>query len=215
VKISWRTVGPFQENSYLVVDEASGRCALVDPGDEAARIIAAVEESGATLDAVWLTHAHIDHIGALAAVKRRWDVPVWMHAADEPLFAAAPMQAQFYGLRFDVPPRPERTLADGDVLTLGALRFTVMHVPGHAPGLCVFHGHGVAIAGDLLFAGSIGRTDLPLSSPQEMQRSLDRIAQLPSETVVYPGHGAVTTIGEERESNPFLNGLARVAGARG
>jgi hydroxyacylglutathione hydrolase len=110
---------------------------------------------------------------------------------------------------------PANALADGATLRLGQYELTVMHTPGHAPGHCVLHGHGVVLAGDLLFAGSIGRTDLPLASPADMQRSLERIAALSEETVVYPGHGPPTTIGAEREDNPFLNGMARVVGASG
>jgi hydroxyacylglutathione hydrolase len=213
-KISGVTVGPFQENCYLVVDEASGRAALVDPGDEGARIVRMVQDASVTLEAVWLTHAHIDHIGGVAAVKRAWDVPVFLHPADRPLYDNGARQAAAYGLPFDVPPSFDRELAEGDVLELGALRFSVMHTPGHAPGLCVFHGHGVVLAGDLLFAGSIGRTDLPLSDPRAMQHSLERVvAELPEEAVVYPGHGPLTTLAEERRSNPFLSGAARVLGA--
>jgi hydroxyacylglutathione hydrolase len=211
VKISRLTVGPFEENCYLVVDESSQRAVLIDPGDEASRIIRMVRESAATLDAIWLTHAHIDHIGAVAAVKGEWDVPVYLHPADAPLYAAGARQAAFYGLPFDQPDPPERALADGDRVRVGSLEFEVMHTPGHSPGLVVFHGHGVALAGDLLFAGSIGRTDLPLSSPAAMDASLRRImSHLHDDVVVHPGHGPSTSIGTERSSNPFVNGQARV-----
>jgi hydroxyacylglutathione hydrolase len=211
VKVSRLTVGPFEENCYLVVDENARRGVLIDPGDEASRIVRMVRDSGAELEAIWLTHAHIDHIGAVAAVKREWDVPVYLHPADAPLYAAGARQASFYGLDFEQPNPPERTLADGDRLRAGGLQFDVLHVPGHSPGLVVFHGNGVVLAGDLLFAGSIGRTDLPLSSPADMEASLARVMRhLRDEILVYPGHGPETSIGRERTSNPFLNGLARV-----
>ena len=214
-RIAAITVGPFQENCYLLVDEPSGRAALIDPGDEGDRVVRMVREADVTLEAVWLTHAHVDHIGGVAAVRRAWDVPVFLHPADRPLYVNGARQAAAYGLPFDDPPPFDRELADGEVLELGALRFTVMHAPGHAPGLCVFHGHGVALAGDLIFAGSIGRTDLPLSDPRAMDRSLRRaLAELDDATVVYPGHGPATTMAEERRSNPFLSGAARVLGAR-
>lgn len=210
MKIHSRTVGAFQENSYLVVDPATKRAVLVDPGAEAQELIAMVRQSGATLEAIWLTHAHIDHIGAIAEVKRTWNVPVYLHPADQPLYDRGAMQAAVYGLPFEQPPAPERELADGDVLTLGNLTFDVLHVPGHAPGHVVFVGQGNMIGGDLLFAGSIGRTDLPFSDPNRMMESLERVASLPEATAVHPGHGPATTIGVERATNPFLNGVARV-----
>jgi hydroxyacylglutathione hydrolase len=212
VKLFRLTVGPFEENCYLVVDEETRRAALVDPGDEASRIVRMVRDSGAELEAIWLTHAHIDHIGALAAVKRVWtNVPVFLHPADEPLFAAGERQAAFYGLTFEQPAPPDRPFADGDRARVGRLEFEVLHTPGHAPGLVVLHGHGIVLAGDLLFAGSIGRTDLPLANPAEMEASLARVMrELPDETVVHPGHGPSTTMGRERATNPFLNGQARV-----
>jgi glyoxylase-like metal-dependent hydrolase (beta-lactamase superfamily II) len=170
-----------------------------------------VRDSGAMLEAIWLTHAHIDHIGALAAIKRVWDVPVYLHPGDAGLFAAGSAQAGFYGLPFEQPDPPEKSLADGDRLRVGSLDFDVMHTPGHAPGLVVFRGSGVVLSGDLLFAGSIGRTDLPLSSPADMDASLARLMrELPDETVVHPGHGPATTVGRERATNPFINGQARV-----
>jgi hydroxyacylglutathione hydrolase len=211
VKISRLTVGPFEENCYLVVDEGARRGVLVDPGDEASRIVRMVRDSGAELEAIWLTHAHIDHIGALAAVKREWDVPVYLHPADAPLYAAGTRQASVYGLEFEQPDPPERALTDGDRMRVGGLEFEVLHTPGHSPGLVVFHGNGVVLAGDLLFAGSIGRTDLPLSNPADMEASLARVMrQLPDELTVHPGHGPATSIGRERAANPFVNGLARV-----
>jgi glyoxylase-like metal-dependent hydrolase (beta-lactamase superfamily II) len=204
------TVGAFEENCYLVVDEDAGRAALVDPGAEGERLVDAVRESGAQLDAIWLTHAHVDHVGGIAAVRRVWDVPIYLHPADEILYRNAARQAAAYGLPFDDPPAADRQLADGDTVRVGTLAFEVMHTPGHAPGLVVFHGHGVAFAGDLIFAGSIGRTDLPLSNPAHMQLSLARAATLPPETVLYPGHGPATTMAAELRSNPFLAGTARV-----
>ena len=165
MKIDWRTVGAFQENSYLVVDPSTQRAALVDPGADAEQLVEMVRASRATLEAIWLTHAHIDHIGAIAGVKRIWDVPVHMHPADRPLFDRGAMQAAVYGLPFEEPPAPERELAEGDILQLGALRFGVLHMPGHAPGHVVFVTDGHMIGGDLLFAGSIGRTDFPGGDP--------------------------------------------------
>ena len=210
MKIHVRTVGPFQENCYLVVDDMANRAVLIDPGDEPPRLVQMVRDSGAVLEAIWLTHAHIDHIGAIAGVRRQFDVPVHLHPLDLPYYTRLSARAaEMYGVPFEQPDGPDAELADGDVLACGALRFTVMHVPGHAPGLVSFNGEGVALSGDLLFAGSIGRTDLPLSNPFDMDASLDRFGALPDVTVVYPGHGDSTTIAEEKRSNPFLSGRAR------
>jgi glyoxylase-like metal-dependent hydrolase (beta-lactamase superfamily II) len=210
VKIDVRTVGPFQENCYLVVDEATNRAVLIDPGDDGAQLVEMVRASGAELDAIWLTHAHIDHIGAIADVRRRYDVPVHLHPLDLPYYERLSARAaEMYGIAFEQPDGPHHDLAEGDVLSVGNLRFTVMHVPGHAPGLVSFNGEGVSLSGDLLFAGSIGRTDLPLANPFHMDASLERFSALPGETIVYPGHGGPTTIAEEQRTNPFLSGRAR------
>ena len=206
------TVGAFQENCYLVVDDATNRAVIVDPGSEGDLLVAAVEGSGATLDAIWITHAHVDHVGAIASIKRKWDVPVYLHPLDRRLYDAAARQAEVYGVPFEEPPPPDRDFNDGQLVKVGERELTVMHVPGHAPGHVVIHGEGIALVGDCLFAGSIGRTDLPFSNPPQLAASLEKICALPPETIVYPGHGSETTIGQERVSNPFLNGSARIVG---
>jgi glyoxylase-like metal-dependent hydrolase (beta-lactamase superfamily II) len=207
VKVEWVTVGPFQENSYLLTD--SGHGVLVDPGDEPERILEMVRRSGAAVDAIWLTHAHIDHIGAIPALKREWGskVPVLLHPADLTLYRRASRQAEFYGLSLEQPADPDGEIAEGMVLTVGAAAFVARHTPGHAPGHVVFLGDRVMIGGDLLFAGSIGRTDLPFSDPDAMDASLALVSGFDPETAVYPGHGPPTRIGIEVAGNPYLVGV--------
>ena len=211
MRIDQRTVGVFEENCYLLIDDESTRAVLIDPGDEGDRILEMVTGAGVTLDAIWLTHAHIDHIGAVAAVKRRFDVPVHLHPLDLPYYTRLSARAaEMYGIDFEQPDGPDEELADGQQLSCGALRFQVMHVPGHAPGLVAFNGHGVSFGGDLLFAGSIGRTDLPLGNPFDMNESLARYTSaLADDVIVHPGHGPSTSIGSEKRTNPFLLGVAR------
>lgn len=210
MKLDVRTVGPFEENCYLVVDAAASRSVLVDPGDEGERLVAMIRDSGTTLDAIWLTHAHIDHIGAINVVRREYPVPVRLHPLDLPFYESLSARAaEMYRVPWDQPDVATTPVDEGDVLTCGALEFTVMHVPGHAPGHVSYNGSGIALSGDLLFAGSIGRTDLPLADPYAMDASLERFATLPASTHVYPGHGPATTIGRELETNPFLTGRAR------
>ena len=213
MKISRLTVGAFQENCYLLADPASGTAVLIDPGAEGDRVLRMVEAAEVRLAAIWVTHAHLDHVGAIAAVKRVHDVPIFLHPDDMPLYVAVDRQAAAYGLPFESPPAPDAEFADGDVLEVGALRFSVLHAPGHAPGHVVIHGNGVAFVGDCVFAGSIGRTDLPLSDGRALAASLERIAELPAATVLHPGHGPQTTLERELATNPFLNGSARIVGS--
>jgi len=211
VKVLSRTVGAFRENSYLVVDDETGDAIVIDPGDEGEQIVSMIESSGATLRAIWLTHAHLDHIGAVSALRRRFaSVPVHLHPLDRPVYAAASFFAESYGIPFEQPDVPDAELTHGEIVHVGSLAFQVIHAPGHSPGHVVFHGNGIVLGGDVLFAGSIGRTDLPMANPGHMQESLTKMAALPPETVVYPGHGDATTIGEEISRNPFLNGMANV-----
>lgn len=211
MKVHAVTVGPFEENCWILHDPAAGEAVLVDPGEEAPRIAAEVERLGARVTAIWVTHGHLDHIGGIAGLKARWpEVPVYAHPLDAPLWEYAPRAAAAYGLPFDAPPPPDRALAEGDELSFAGERFTVWHLPGHAPGHVGFIGTAMAFTGDVLFAGSIGRTDLPLCDPAALEASLGRLAALPPAVVVHPGHGLSTTIGLERDRNPFLNGSARI-----
>ena len=207
------TVGPLQENCWLLADSVSGRAVLVDPGDEPDALLAAVDATGCTLDAIWLTHAHFDHVGGVAGVIAARPVPIWVHPADAFFYANAASNAARWDVVIDNPPPADRELAEGDRVQLGEYQFAVWHLPGHAPGHVAFIGHGLCFSGDVLFAGSIGRTDLPLCDPSAMQRSLMRMATLSPETRVLPGHGVSTTIGRELASNPFLRGAARPLGA--
>lgn len=201
------TVGPVAANAYLVSDEATGATVVIDPGDEAPRLLAALEEAGRPLAEIWLTHAHFDHIGAVAALRETHPVPVRLHPADAPLYDDAEQQAGWFGMRVRPPGVAPVDLADGERLALGGHLFEVLHTPGHAPGHVAFYAAdaGVLFSGDALFRGSVGRTDLPLCDPAALDRSLrERLLVLPDATRVLPGHGPETTIGLERRSNPFL-----------
>jgi hydroxyacylglutathione hydrolase len=203
------TVGAWAENSYLVVDEPTGEAVFIDPGGEGERLLAVLRRSGARLTAIWLTHAHIDHIGGIAAIRREVDVPIYLHPKDLPLYRSGARIAAQYGVPFDEPPEPDLDLADDDRLRLGTTMFHVEHVPGHAPGHVAFRADDRVFGGDLLFAGSVGRTDLPFCNPDDMANSLARAATWDSDLIVHPGHGPTTTIGHEVATNGFLQGAAR------
>lgn len=206
-------VGPLAENAWLLTDGASGTAVLVDPGDEPERLIDALHQTHCTLQAIWLTHAHFDHVGAIAGILKELQVPVYLHPLDLPLYHIAARSAAQWGVVIDQPPPGTVDIQEGRVLSLGDTHFSVWHLPGHAPGHVAFIGAGLCISGDVLFAGSIGRTDLPFCDPAAMQRSLQRLATLPADTRVLCGHGDDTTIGQEILRNPFLRGLARPVGA--
>jgi hydroxyacylglutathione hydrolase len=203
------TVGTFQENCYVIGDERTGEGALVDPGDEAARIALAVEQMGLEVGRIIVTHAHIDHVGAVAALVDEYSCPVLMHAEAEPMLNQLPTQAIMMGLRFGKVPAVDRNIEDDEVLEIGGLRLKALYTPGHAPGHLAFYleSEDLLLSGDALFAGSVGRTDLSGGSMEVLMRSInDRLLALPDETKVLPGHGPQTTVGEERRYNPFLRG---------
>lgn len=200
-------VGPFQENCYVVGDEATGAGALIDPGDEAARIALTVEQTNLEIGQIILTHAHIDHIGAVAQLADEYACPVLIHAEAEPMLKQAPTQAMMMGLKFSKVPNVDRHIADEETLEVGSISLRSLYTPGHAPGHLAFYveSEGIVLAGDALFAGSVGRVDLPGGSMEVLMKSInERLLTLPDETVVHPGHGPETTIGNEKSYNPFL-----------
>jgi hydroxyacylglutathione hydrolase len=203
------TVGPFQENCYVIGDDDSGTGALIDPGDEAARIALTVERMGLSISQIIVTHAHIDHVGAIAPLVDEFLCPVLMHEEAEAMLRTAPQQAMMMGMRFGKVPKVDRRIADDEVLEVGNLRLRSLYTPGHAPGHLAFYAkeQEVVISGDALFAGSVGRTDLPGGSMDVLMRSISkRLLTLPDATRVLSGHGPETTIGRERMTNPFLGG---------
>ncbi|MDT7920256.1 MAG: MBL fold metallo-hydrolase [Meiothermus sp.] len=202
MKVYGFAVGPLQENTYLLVGE-DGRGAIVDPGDEPERILAEVHRVGLKPQAILLTHAHFDHVGAVAPLVEALGLPVYLHPADLPLYQSAALGAARWGLYIPQPPEPTLPLAEGQTLDLG-LGLEVLFLPGHAPGHVGFYRPGHLISGDVLFRGGIGRYDLPGSDPQKLFASLQKLTELPPDTVVYPGHGPKTTIAAERASNPYL-----------
>ena len=205
------TNGMFEENCYILADPDTRHAVLIDPGEAAELFLRRLEAETLTLTAIWLTHAHIDHISGVETIVERTSVPIHLHPADRSLYGHVSEQAQWLGVRPVTPPEPDHELAAGDVLELGSLRFTVRHVPGHSPGGVAFVGHGVAFVGDALFAGSIGRTDLPGGNTQQLLDSIrQELFTLPEDTVVYPGHGPETTVGHEKRTNPFLTGEIRI-----
>jgi glyoxylase-like metal-dependent hydrolase (beta-lactamase superfamily II) len=207
VKILGLPVGPLQANAFLAICEETGKCALVDPGDEAERLLEMAANEGAEIVSVLLTHAHLDHVGGVAEVKSETGVPIYLHPADLPLYAAAPIQARSFGLELETPPEPDLEFEDGQIVEIGDGRLQVRHTPGHSPGHVCLVGDGFALVGDCVFAGSIGRTDLPGGDYRTLIESInEKLLTLPDETVLYTGHGSATTVGRERGTNPFLTG---------
>jgi hydroxyacylglutathione hydrolase len=214
------TVTAFQQQTRILGCEKTLQAICIDPGDEAERIVELLEKQGLNLQAIALTHAHMDHVGGVASLKSlRPEAQILLHAADEPLYMALPEQpawlgiprAQWplYGFNYAEPPRVDRYWTDGELYTVGELAFKVLHCPGHTPGHIVLFNEGErkVFVGDCLFAGSIGRTDLPGGSAEQLMDSLmNKIIPLGDDVEVYSGHGPQTTIGRERKTNPFLTG---------
>lgn len=197
--------GVFNENGFVVYCAGTRAAILVDPGAAVARMLDAVETGRLSVQAIVLTHAHIDHIEGVAAARRATSAPIWLHREDDPLYRSAVMQGQWFGVPIEEPPPVDHYFAHGDLVEFGDCSFSVRHTPGHAPGHVILVGDGVAIVGDTLFAGSIGRTDLPGGSLATLMTSIrEEILVLPDETIIHPGHGPETSVGHERVSNPFL-----------
>lgn len=201
-------VTPFQQNCSLIWCEKSRQAALVDPGGEAELLLEQVEKEGLTLAMVLLTHGHIDHVGAAEALRKACDIPVLgPHQADAFWLESLPQQAEMFGFPTTEPFTPDRWLEAGETITMGELALQVIHCPGHTPGHLVFFEprSRTAFVGDVLFKGSVGRSDLAGGSHRQLLQSIhERLMPLGDEVTVIPGHGALTTLGEERLHNPFL-----------
>jgi hydroxyacylglutathione hydrolase len=203
-------VGWLQCNCSVFGDEATGEAIVIDPGDEITKVVAALEKHKLRVKMIAVTHAHIDHVGGAKKLHDLTGAPVYMNTADSELYDMLDMQAAWIGLR----QAPERgpidvSLNDGDKLIVGDVAGTVLHTPGHTQGSVSLYfplaEEKRLFAGDTLFQGSIGRTDLPGGNTKQILRSIhDKLLVLPDETIVVPGHGSATTIGAERDSNPFL-----------
>jgi hydroxyacylglutathione hydrolase len=200
-------VGPLRCNCTILGDEVTHEAMVVDPGDNIPEILSRLQKHGLTLRQIVVTHAHIDHVGGAALLKKLTGAPVFLNKRDLGLLGAMEMQAGWLGVATPEVAPPDASADDGLAVGLAALPGEIIHTPGHTPGsICLlFPKQHLLLAGDTLFAGSIGRTDLPGGDGRQILRSLrDRLLVLPDTTRVVPGHGPETTIGEERQSNPFL-----------
>ena len=206
-------VGPLRCNCTILGDEASREAIVVDPGDNVPDILTRLGRLQLTLRQIIVTHAHIDHVGGAVALRRATGAPVFLNQLDLPLLEMMEVQAGWLGIATPEVAPPDVSADDGLKLGLPTLQAEVLHTPGHTPGsICLLiPEHHLLLAGDTLFAGSIGRTDLPGGDGRRILRSLrDRLLILPDDTRVIPGHGAETTIGVERQSNPFLQANVRM-----
>ncbi len=201
-------VGPLACNCAILVDDASGQAVVIDPGDEAGRILDALGRANASAAALLHTHAHFDHVAAASAVHRATGAAIRLHPADRFLYDMLPEQGRIFGFRFDEPEKAVEPLADGETIPVGSAGIRVIHTPGHSPGSVCFLADGgapVLFSGDTLFRDSIGRTDLWGGSFPEIESSIrKRLYALPDALRVVPGHGEETTIGREKRRNPFV-----------
>jgi len=221
------TTTAFQQHTRVVGCEQTKRAICIDPGDDSAAIVDAIDKHGFELQAITCTHAHMDHVGGVAALKKRKpESQIIIHPADEPIYLQLPNQPGWlgiprsqwaaYGFAYEEPPPVDEHWSDGQIYEVGKLKFTIVHCPGHTPGHVVLFepAEMKVFVGDCLFAGSIGRTDLPGGSSEQLMDSLfNKILPLGDEVEVLSGHGPNTTIGYERRTNPFLTGMYSIGGS--
>jgi hydroxyacylglutathione hydrolase len=222
------TVTAFQQHTRIIGCEKTKQAICIDPGDEAERIVETLERHGLNLQAIALTHAHLDHVGGVAALKKlQPKARINLHQGDEFMYVGLPEQSAWIGIprsqwaalgfAFEPPPPIDEYWTDGQTYDVGELQFKVLHCPGHTPGHVVLYEpkERKVFVGDVLFAGSIGRTDLPGGSMEQLLDSIkNKLLSLPDDVTVYSGHGPLTTIGEERLTNPFLTGVYNLRGTR-
>lgn len=207
MQIEMITTGPIQENCYVVMDETTHDAVIVDPGDDAPRIVEAVERMGARPVSIVNTHCHFDHVGAVSALQSRYDIPFYIHPNDHEMLENASFTASNFGMKIEQP-RVDRFIREGETVAVGNSRLSVRFTPGHCPGHIILVGDGFALVGDVVFAGSVGRTDFPGTSWEVLSASIKReLLTLPDDTVLFPGHGPSTSVGRERRTNPYLQDL--------
>ncbi len=203
-------VTPFQQNCSIVWCDEAKLAAIIDPGGDIERLLEGVDQTGARLEQIWLTHAHIDHAGATAELAQRLQLPIiGPHTDDQYWIDLLPEQGAMFGFPHAEAFTPTRWLQDGDTVSLGAHRFSVRHCPGHTPGHVVFHSKALnrAFVGDVLFAGSIGRTDFPGGNYDQLIASItERLWPYGDDTIFIPGHGPESSFGQERQHNPYVGG---------
>jgi glyoxylase-like metal-dependent hydrolase (beta-lactamase superfamily II) len=209
-----RAIEPFFKNGYVLGCEDAREGVIIDPGDEVESLVEAAARHRLTIRSILLTHAHLDHVTGVGRARAAFGAPVWLHPDDLFLYEAAPEQGRMFGLAVEPQPRPDSFYAPGQELSFGRFVVKVHHTPGHCPGgVCLQVGTAgepgaKLFVGDTLFAGSIGRTDLPGGDLPTLMRSIREVLfRFPDESEVYSGHGPMTTIGEEKISNPFVGGV--------
>src|SRR3954462_10743547 len=204
------TVGPVAENSYIFRRDGSDRALIVDPGDEAPKLLGAIEELGVTLDGILLTHTHFDHVGAVAPVAKATGAEVWVPKLEKPVLADIMAFVPWPGFGPYESWDAEHTVEGGEKLELAGFEIDVIFTPGHSPGHVTYAVEDALFSGDVLFQDSVGRTDLPGGDWPTLAASIQSLLDAyPDETTVYPGHMGITTLGRERQTNPFLAELAR------
>jgi glyoxylase-like metal-dependent hydrolase (beta-lactamase superfamily II) len=202
------TGGVFAENTYLVSCARTGAGILVDPGAAAEQALQAARGLGITIEQIVLTHAHLDHVEGIPLARRETSAPILLHPADLPLYGAAPMQAEMFGLSLEPLPPVDGELVVGEAVRFGECGLGIRFAPGHAPGHVILVGDGMALVGDVIFNGSIGRTDLFGGDLATLMRSIrEQVLTLPDETTLHTGHGPDTTVAHERRTNPFVTGV--------
>jgi len=202
------TLGPLENNVYLLADPENGDAVVIDPSFDSQAVLDSIHQRGWRLQAVWLTHAHFDHMAGTLLLSQSANppVPIGLHPADRPLYLSRG-GADIFGIRIDLGPAPDLELFHGQTLAVGRFPIEVRHAPGHSPGHVIFYSSdsGSLFCGDVIFNGSIGRTDLAGGSYPKLLESIhSQVLTLPDETRIYPGHGPASTVGDEKRYNPFL-----------
>jgi hydroxyacylglutathione hydrolase len=198
-------VGALETNCYLVYCEQTMDCAVVDPGAEPEKIVHVIEQKGLRPSVLINTHGHVDHVGANKDIKERYGIPLCIHSSDSAMLRNLLNSTMGFFIGAKKSPPPDRFIEEGEEIHIGNSRLKVIHTPGHSPGSVSLSGDGFLLSGDMLFCGGVGRTDLPGGSWAELEKSIkDKIYSLPDDTFILPGHGPLTTVGQEKKSNPFV-----------